>query len=305
MGKRKRSPRYGRACKLFRHCRRNNRRQYLGNSFNQPLVVSNIQRLVPFRVGNQTLASFASGSSFRIDDSRDSGDQVALGINSGQIAMPGSSPDPANPAAVLQFRVHVPFESGLVHLTVPGSQVRDGVVSLFDGGPFPYGPRNTPNFAGDGAWIYVGGNPCSGQRISTPAGQRVLAGTDVTFAASGDGAPYQWSRDNAELFESARINGAEAGTLVIRNVGLGDAGGYRIDAICSRSGNASLEVFCRADFNNDGFTDFFDFDAFVECFSAGSCPVTLPARTADFNNDGFADFFDFDDFVGAFESGAC
>ncbi len=55
-----------------------------------------------------------------------------------------------------------------------------------------------------------------------------------------------------------------------------------------------------ADFNGDGFVDFFDYDNYVECFEVGSCPA---GRTADFNNDGFADFFDYDDFVGEFEAG--
>jgi beta-glucanase (GH16 family) len=57
---------------------------------------------------------------------------------------------------------------------------------------------------------------------------------------------------------------------------------------------------CAADFNNDGFVDFFDFDDFSICFSGRECP---PERSPDFNNDGFADFFDFDDFVSAFNSG--
>jgi glycerophosphoryl diester phosphodiesterase len=53
---------------------------------------------------------------------------------------------------------------------------------------------------------------------------------------------------------------------------------------------------CPADFNADGFTDFFDFDDFVLAFESGQ-------PTADFNADGFVDFFDFDDFVAAFEEG--
>ena len=57
---------------------------------------------------------------------------------------------------------------------------------------------------------------------------------------------------------------------------------------------------CPADFNGDGFADFFDFDDFVTCFESGTCP---DGASADFNNDGFADFFDFDDFVTAFEAG--
>jgi len=57
---------------------------------------------------------------------------------------------------------------------------------------------------------------------------------------------------------------------------------------------------CPADFNGDGFVDFFDFDDFVLCFEGTSCPT---GTTADFNHDGFTDFFDFDDFVVAFETG--
>ncbi len=57
---------------------------------------------------------------------------------------------------------------------------------------------------------------------------------------------------------------------------------------------------CPADFNGDGFVDFFDFDDFVVCFEGGPCP---PGKSADFNGDGFADFFDYDDFVLAFENG--
>ncbi len=53
---------------------------------------------------------------------------------------------------------------------------------------------------------------------------------------------------------------------------------------------------CAADYNNDGFLDFTDFDAFVAGFEAGDAG-------ADFNNDGFIDFTDFDAYVAAFEVG--
>jgi hypothetical protein len=55
-------------------------------------------------------------------------------------------------------------------------------------------------------------------------------------------------------------------------------------------------IVCVADFNNDGFLDFSDFDAFVAAFEAGSA-------TSDINADGFLDFTDFDAFVAAFEAG--
>ncbi|QOJ00003.1 MAG: esterase-like activity of phytase family protein [Phycisphaeraceae bacterium] len=57
---------------------------------------------------------------------------------------------------------------------------------------------------------------------------------------------------------------------------------------------------CPADFNGDGFVDFFDADAFVACFEGDECP---PGRSADFNGDGFVDFFDLDAYVGSFEEG--
>jgi hypothetical protein len=57
---------------------------------------------------------------------------------------------------------------------------------------------------------------------------------------------------------------------------------------------------CPADFNGDGFLDFFDYDDYVNCFETGTCP---PGKTADFNGDDFVDFFDYDDFVFNFETG--
>jgi uncharacterized protein (TIGR03790 family) len=57
---------------------------------------------------------------------------------------------------------------------------------------------------------------------------------------------------------------------------------------------------CLADFNRDGFVDFFDFDDYVSCFEGTACP---PGETADFNDDGFVDFFDFDDYSLAFTQG--
>ncbi len=58
--------------------------------------------------------------------------------------------------------------------------------------------------------------------------------------------------------------------------------------------------WCAADFNDDGFVDAFDYDAFVACYEGVECP---PCRTADVNGDGFGDFFDYDEFVRVFETG--
>ncbi|MDX2118599.1 MAG: hypothetical protein SFY96_10495 [Planctomycetota bacterium] len=53
---------------------------------------------------------------------------------------------------------------------------------------------------------------------------------------------------------------------------------------------------CVADFNEDGFLDFADFDDFVGAFEGG-------LATSDINADGFLTFDDFDAFVAAFEAG--
>jgi hypothetical protein len=67
-------------------------------------------------------------------------------------------------------------------------------------------------------------------------------------------------------------------------------------------GSANIEdcdAGCPADFNGDGFLDFFDYDDYVACFEGAGAP----GCNADFNGDGFVDFFDYDDFVAAFEVG--
>ncbi len=55
-------------------------------------------------------------------------------------------------------------------------------------------------------------------------------------------------------------------------------------------------TLCRADFNEDGIVDLFDYLDFVEAFS-GDLDI------ADFNSDDVIDFFDYLDFVGVFSSG--
>ena len=59
-------------------------------------------------------------------------------------------------------------------------------------------------------------------------------------------------------------------------------------------------VECAADFNEDGFVDFADYDDFVTCFEGEWCPA---GKSADINEDGFVDLFDYDAFLEIFESG--
>lgn len=60
--------------------------------------------------------------------------------------------------------------------------------------------------------------------------------------------------------------------------------------------HAVITLGCPADFNGDGFVDFFDYQEFVDAFETG-------VGNADVNGDGFVDFFDYGDFVLAFETG--
>ncbi len=57
---------------------------------------------------------------------------------------------------------------------------------------------------------------------------------------------------------------------------------------------------CSADFDADGFLDFFDQDVFIACFECDQCPIW---RTGDFDNNGSVDGADDDAFVAAFEDG--
>jgi hypothetical protein len=75
----------------------------------------------------------------------------------------------------------------------------------------------------------------------------------------------------------------------------------RVENDCGAvSSEPATLAICAADFNCDGFIDFFDYDGFVACFESGECG---PDQSADVNVDGFEDFFDYLDFVSAFESG--
>jgi V8-like Glu-specific endopeptidase len=97
---------------------------------------------------------------------------------------------------------------------------------------------------------------------------------------------------NAVTEQMLRVNTSTGSATVVGPTSAIWGGNYGLGAV--------VAVTCPADFNRDGFLDFFDYDAFVACFEGVSCP---PGRTADFNADGFADFFDYDAYVEAFEVG--
>ncbi len=114
---------------------------------------------------------------------------------------------------------------------------------------------------------------------------------------------YQWRKDSIAI-DTIDNPSAATRTLSIANVRPQDAASYDC-VVVNACGHVTSEiatlVVCAADFNCDGFLDFFDYGDFVECFETEVCGGG--GGTADFNGDGFVDFFDYADFVEAFEAG--
>ena len=160
---------------------------------------------------------------------------------------------------------------------------------------------------------------CQGATITgQPESQTVCGSSDpnayVIFRTYAEGTgtlTYQWERDGVPLNNGptgtgSQIYGSNNWALIMLTPGVADAGDYRCvvtnqceQTVTVTSNPAHLNV-CPADFNCDGFLDFFDYDDYVNCFETAQCPG---GRTADFNGDGFADFFDYDAYVAAFEVG--
>ena len=127
--------------------------------------------------------------------------------------------------------------------------------------------------------------------------------TTATVVAAG-ATSYRWSRDGTPLSDGpglggSVVSGSTSATLSIDAFAPQDVGLYtcQVGNGCgSVTSSATPISLCFADFNGDGFMDFFDYDDFVNAFETGDV-------RADVNGDGFADFFDYDDYVGAFETG--
>jgi len=115
-----------------------------------------------------------------------------------------------------------------------------------------------------------------------PATQSVLSGASVSFTTAATSPPggttptYRWRRNGVNLVNAGSVSGATTPTLTINPVALSD-NGAAFDCVASNacgptpSNPAGLAVdnICPADFNNDGFVNADDFDAFVNAFVAG------------------------------------
>ncbi|XVJ60187.1 MAG: hypothetical protein HEQ23_12635 [Tepidisphaera sp.] len=179
----------------------------------------------------------------------------------------------------------------------------------------------------DEALLWTRSNCPDPRFADQPLSTSVCSAGAVSFSVTATGTgpfTYRWQREAApgEFVNLANgrtawdgcggggiVFGSTTRSLVIaadtaggRSLCAGHAVRYRCivtNACGSVPSQPATLTICAADFNCDGFLDFFDYDTFVECFETEACG----GGTADFNGDGFVDFFDYDDFVLAFETG--
>ena len=142
--------------------------------------------------------------------------------------------------------------------------------------------------------------------ITQPLPQSACRSGTAAFAvtAAGNGPiTYQWRKGGTPIDSNGGGNpSAATATLSLTHVQPADAGLYDcvVNTPCgSITSDTAMLTVCTADFNCDGFLDFFDYSDFVECFETEVCA----GGSADFNGDGFVDLFDYADFVVGFEAG--
>ena len=168
--------------------------------------------------------------------------------------------------------------------------------------------------AGGGGWVVlesIATPGCSRPRAPhfTKSGELIFTCDGTVRVMERNPANGQWQPKT-----SSKWNGLRGGTgfeLGRGRDGLSDWANTRLDTnldpdVESRIVEGRTVVDCPADFNNDGFVDFFDYDAYVSCFEGvvESCPANNPVvMSLDMNGDGFIDFFDYDAFVAIFERG--
>jgi hypothetical protein len=130
---------------------------------------------------------------------------------------------------------------------------------------------------------------------------------------------YRWYKDavllaNGPTGSGSVLSGASTKSLVITNLGSGDAGSYTcaisVSTLCGNTTTDSAVVAatcCPADLNNDLVVDDTDFGLFSAAYNALVCgtPAMPVGCQADINNDGFVDDFDFISFAVAYDELIC
>ena len=146
----------------------------------------------------------------------------------------------------------------------------------------------------------VSGYVYRGTRMPALRGLYFFGDFSTTFGAP-DGHLFYLNPANPSQILRLRLPNDQAFGLYLKGFGRDEHG--ELYALATRnlgpSGTTGVVLrfaTCPADFNADGFLDFFDYSDFVTAFETGN-------PGADTNGDGFLDFFDYADFVTAFETG--
>ncbi|QOJ00261.1 MAG: hypothetical protein HRU70_07070 [Phycisphaeraceae bacterium] len=151
--------------------------------------------------------------------------------------------------------------------------------------------------------LVIGGytnNPDPGlNQVLVANRQVVIARAGEPVDLDGNGA-FDDDAFIAGFLPDSLIFGPDRSRIIYIRVPIRDANGNIVGYGWLCKAVSSFQAECPPDFNGDGFLDFFDLDAFIECFEGVACP---PGRSADYNADGFIDFFDLDAFITDFETG--
>ncbi|HLO42482.1 MAG TPA: GC-type dockerin domain-anchored protein [Phycisphaerales bacterium] len=148
------------------------------------------------------------------------------------------------------------------------------------------------------------------QTIPMPSGQSIAgmvlspdgASLYVTYGSASisfGGGGYSRTQSGAlRVIDTSSNTVVETIPIQYASAGLAISAGGNVAVIPQPWGDGVtvVELGCPSDFDNSGFVDTDDFDAFVLAFEAGT-------DNADFDGSGFVDTDDFDAFVRAFESG--
>lgn len=116
------------------------------------------------------------------------------------------------------------------------------------------------------------------------------------YIAHGDADNTVWLEHSEILHAALQAGGVESTLRIVPGGGHGLPVAENTPAIDFFDRVLDPLPPCLADFNRDGFIDFFDYDAFVQAFERG-------AIRADVNRDKFLDYFDYDLFVNMYERG--
>jgi uncharacterized membrane protein len=186
---------------------------------------------------------------------------------------------------------------------IPSGQILTVAEDISDSGYIVGGTNQT---SAQRAFIL---EPCDPVIVASFGNEDFNAGDTAMLEIDAGGAgplEYEWYHNFQRVFDGTShggsvISGADGPILTIDGIVPSDAGRYEvlIKSTCGfvTSDAAIIQVFtCPSDFDESGFVDADDFNAFVAAFEEGGTP-------ADYDGSGFVDLEDYIEFIEDFEVG--